>query len=197
MAKLPMPAAVLAGGASRRMGRPKAALAYGRGTLLEFQTGRLADLFEVVFVVAKEPPGFAVGPARILFDRDAGHAAIHGLARALEEARDRIFVLAVDVPAMPPALVRWLVERALATDALAVVPRADGRLQPLAAVWRRAALDESRRRIAAGEPSLQELARAVGAEVVEEAEWKAIDPSGNAFENLNTLEQYAASRERA
>ena len=35
-----MPAAVLAGGASRRMGAPKAALPYGAGTLAEHQTGR-------------------------------------------------------------------------------------------------------------------------------------------------------------
>ncbi|MEI4896503.1 NTP transferase domain-containing protein, partial [Klebsiella pneumoniae] len=89
-------------------------------------------------------PASGVGPARVLLDRDPGHASIHGLARALEEARDRVFVLAVDVPAMPPALARWLAERALAPDALAVVPRADGRLQPLAAVWRRAALVEAR-----------------------------------------------------
>jgi molybdopterin-guanine dinucleotide biosynthesis protein A len=197
MATLPMPAAVLAGGASRRMGRPKAALPYGAATLLEFQTTRLAALFEEVLVVVKEEPASGVGPARVLLDRDPGHAAIHGLARVLEEVRDRVFVLAVDVPAMPPALARWLAERSLETDALAVVPRADGRLQPLAAVWRRGALTEARRRIAAGEPSLQELSRAVGAEVVDEAEWRKIDPSGNAFENLNTLEQYAASRERA
>ena len=32
--KIPMPAAVLAGGASRRMGVPKASLPYGRTTLL-------------------------------------------------------------------------------------------------------------------------------------------------------------------
>jgi molybdenum cofactor guanylyltransferase len=197
MPTLPMPAAVLAGGASKRMGRPKSALAYGSGTLLEFQTGRLAELFDEVFVVAKETPAFPIGPARVLLDREAGHAAIHGLARALEEARDRVFVLAVDVPALPASLARWLAERSLGSDALAVVPRADGRLQPLAAVWRRGALVEARRRISAGEPSLQDLARAVGADVVEESEWKAVDPSGNAFENLNTLEQYAAHRERA
>src|SRR5262245_60457605 len=143
-----MPAAVLAGGASKRMGRPKAALAYGPGTLLEFQTGRLAGIFEEVFVVAKETPAFPVGPARVILDGDSGHAAIHGLARALEEARDRIFVLAVDLPALPGTLARWIAERSLGSAAAAVVPRADGRLQPLAAVWRRAALPEVRRRIA-------------------------------------------------
>ena len=59
--RIPMPAAVLAGGASRRMGRSKAALPYGAGTLLEFQTKRLAKIFEEVFVVAKEPPAFPRG----------------------------------------------------------------------------------------------------------------------------------------
>ena len=192
-----MPAAVLAGGASRRMGRSKAALPYGPGTLLEFQTTRLSKLFEEVFLVAKEPPGFPAGPAQVLLDGAPEHAAIHGLVRAIEEARDRIFVLGVDLPVLPDALIREIARRGLASDAVAVVPRAGGKLQPLAAVWRRAALPEAERRIAAGELSLHGLAEAAGVEVIEEIEWRAQDSSGNAFENLNTLEQYAALRERA
>ncbi len=195
--KIPMPAAVLAGGASRRMGRPKAALPYGAGTLLEFQTGRLAAIFEEVLAVVKEAPAFAAGPARIVLDRSAELAAIYGLARALEEARDRMFVLAVDLPAVPPALLVWIAERALSTEAAAVVPRADGRLQPLAAVWRRVALETLRRRVARGELALHGLAEAVGAEVLEEPEWRKVDPSGAAFANLNTLEQYEAMRGKA
>ena len=195
--KLPMPAAVLAGGASRRMGRPKAALAYGAGTLLEFQVDRLADLFEEVFVVVKEPPAFAHGVGRVVLDRTADHAAIHGLVRALEAARDHVFVLGVDLPAVPAALIRAIAERSLGSEASAVVPRADGRLQPLAAVWRHAALAVAERKIASGDLSLRELARDAGAVIFEETDWRAIDPSGAAFANLNTLEQYAALRERA
>ena len=192
-----MPAAVLAGGASRRMGRPKAALPYGSGTLLEFQTTRLAAIFEDVFAVVKQPPAFPAGPARILLDHSPEHAAIHGLRRALEEARDRIFVLGVDLPALPDSLIREIARRGLASEAAVVVPRAGGRLQPLAAVWRREALGTAARRIAAGQLSLHGLAEAAGAEILEEPEWRAVDSSGNAFENLNTLEQYAALRERA
>ena len=133
-----MPAAVLAGGASRRMGRSKAALPYGAGTLLEFQTARLAQIFEEVFVVAKEPPSFPAGPAGILLDGAPDHAAIHGLVRAIEESTDRVFVLGVDLPALPEALIREIARRGIATPAAAAsCPRADGRLQPLAAVWRR------------------------------------------------------------
>jgi molybdenum cofactor guanylyltransferase len=194
---LSMPAAVLAGGASSRMGRPKAALAYGSGTLLEFQVRRLAETFEEVLAVVKEMPAFGVGPARVVLDRTPEPAAIHGLARALEEARDRIFVLAVDLPALTPAVARRIAERSLATEALAVVPRADGRLQPLAAVWRKAALTEVERRIARGHRSLRDLAAAVGAEILEEADWRDADPAGAAFTNLNTLEDWEAHRERA
>jgi len=192
-----MPAAILAGGASRRMGRPKAELPYGAGTLVEFQVSRLAELFEEVLVVVKTPPVSPVAPARVLLDRSPQHAAIHGLIRALEEADDRLFVLAVDLPAIAPALLRAIAERSFATDAAALVPRADGRLQPLAAVWRRSVLPAAEGRIAAGQMSLQGLAEEVGAEVLEETAWRAFDPSGAAFTNLNTLEQYAAQRERA
>src|SRR5262245_52155017 len=118
------PAAVLAGGASRRMGRPKAALPYGASTLLEFQIAKLADLFEEVLVVAKEAPPSPIGPARLVRDREEGHAAIHGLARALEEARDRIFVLGVDLPAVAPALVQAIAEESERRDAPALLPRA-------------------------------------------------------------------------
>ena len=192
-----MPAAVLAGGASRRMGRPKGALPYGASTLLEFQTNRLASLFDEVLIVAKEAPDYAAGPARVVVDGVAERAAIHGLLRALEESEDRIFVLAVDHPAVPPALLRAIAYRSLDGDAAAVVPRAGGRLQPLAAVWRRRCLEPARRRVAGGDLSLHGLAREVGADVFDEAQWSAIDPSGAAFANLNTLEQYAAHRERA
>jgi molybdopterin-guanine dinucleotide biosynthesis protein A len=195
--KIAMPAAVLTGGASRRMGRPKAALPYGASTLLEYQTTRLAALFDEVLVVAKEPPDFPVGPARVVVDRVAERAAIHGLIRALEEAEDRILVLAVDHPAVPPALLRAIAYRSLDGDASAVIPRAGGRLQPLAAVWRRSCLDPARRRVGAGDLSLHGLAREVGAEVFAESEWSSIDPSGSAFSNLNTLADYAAYRERA
>lgn len=192
-----MPAAVLAGGASRRMGRPKAALPWGAGNLLEFQTGRLSHLFRDVFVVVKEIPDFAVGPARIVLDGTPDFAPIHGLARAIEEADDRVFVLAVDLPVVTHDVVREIVRRAEATSALALIPEAGGRLQPLAAVWRRAAARFARNRIARDLLSLSGLAEEVGAEILPEREWRKLDPSGASFTNVNTLNDYLAHRERA
>ena len=195
--RIPMPAAVLAGGASRRMGRPKAELPYGAGTLLAHQATRLGNVFAEVYVVLKEPPRQPAGPALVLLDGSPEHAAIHGLVRALEEVEDRVFVLGVDLPILPESLMRAVAERSLASRAAAVVPRAGGRLQPLAAVWRKVALPAAQERIERGELSLSGLAEAVGAEIFSEESCLQVDSSGNAFANLNTLEDYLAHRERA
>jgi molybdopterin-guanine dinucleotide biosynthesis protein A len=195
--RIAMAAAVLAGGGSRRMGVPKASLPYGRTTLLAHQTERLSRIFEEVLVVAKEAPGFDAGPSRLVLDRTADQAPIHGLARALEETSDRLFVLAVDLPAVTKEVIRVIAQVSLASQAPAVVPMADGKLQPLAAVWRRSVLPAALTRIARGELSLHGLAQEIGAEVLPEEAWRAADPSGNSFANLNTIEQYNAVRERA
>ena len=194
---IPMPAAVLAGGASRRMGTDKGGLAYGAGTLAAFQTARLAALFPEVWLVVKEEPRYDFGPARVLRDGTAARAAAYGLRRALAEADDRVFVLAVDVPAIAEPVIREVARAGLATRAPAVLPEADGRLQPLAAVWRRSVLPELERRIATGDLSLHVLARGVGADVLPEEAWRPFDPSGNSFLDVNTLAEYALLRERA
>jgi molybdopterin-guanine dinucleotide biosynthesis protein A len=197
--KIPIPAAVLAGGASRRMGAAgsKAALPYGAGTLAEHQTGRLARLFESVRLVAREPPAFPVGPARLLLDTDPERSAMSGLLRALEEAEDRVLVLAVDLPLVPEAVLAELARRSLASDAPALLPDNGGEIEPLAGVWRRSALEEGRRRAAAGDRSLRDFARAVGAVRFPDAEWRALDPSGNAFANVNTIDDWIVARSRA
>ncbi|MCA1582450.1 MAG: molybdenum cofactor guanylyltransferase [Acidobacteria bacterium] len=195
--RIAMPAAVLAGGASRRMGSSKAALPYGSGTLAEHQTGRLGELFSPVWLVVRDPPPFSVAPALVLFDGERERSALSGLVRALEEAEDRVFVLAVDLPLLPLALARALAERSLESQAPAVLPEVAGRLEPLAGVWRRASLPGALRRARDGDRSLRGLAEDVGAEAFSEAAWRALDPSGNAFTNLNTVQDWATARERA
>ncbi len=195
--RFPFPAAVLAGGASRRMGRPKASLPFGSGTLLQHQIVRVAPLFSEVFVVVKDAPDSALGRARVLLDSTSRQGAIYGVTRALEEVQDHLFVLAVDTPVLAPALIAEIARRGMKMTASVLLPRAGGRLQPLAAVWRRAVLPLALQRIASEQLSLQELAQEAGAEILEEPEWRRFDPSGNSFENLNTLEEYVAARERA
>jgi molybdopterin-guanine dinucleotide biosynthesis protein A len=195
--KISMPAALLAGGASRRMGRPKALLRFGSGTLLHHQLTKLAPLFEEIFLVVKDPPDAATGKARLLLDATPRQGPIYGLIRTLEEVADRVFVIAIDLPLMASDAIRGIAERGAATAAPALIPQAGGRLQPLAAVWRRSALAAARQQVKSGNLALHVLAETVGAEILPESEWRHLDPSGNSFTNLNTMEDYLAMRERA
>jgi|SRR5215471_317747 len=195
--KISMPVALLAGGASKRMGRPKALLPFGTGTLLQHQLTKLYPLFDEILLVVKDPPDAATGRARVLLDATPRQGAIFGLIRALEEVSDHVFVLAIDLPLLTVDLITGIAERGLATSAPAVVAEYKGRLEPLAAVWRRSVLPAARRQVAAGDFSLQSLARTAGAEILSEREWKRFDPSGNSFSNLNTMNDYLAMRERA
>jgi len=195
--KISMPAALLAGGASRRMGRPKALLRFGSGTLLHHQLTKLSPLFEEIFLVLKDPPDAATGKARLLLDATPKQGPIYGLIRTLEEVPDRVFVMAIDLPLIAPDLIRGIAERGAATASVALIPQEGSRLQPLAAVWRRAALSSARQQAARGELSLHSLAEAVQAELFPEKEWRHLDPSGNSFTNLNTMADYLALRERA
>ena len=191
-----MPAAILAGGASRRMGVPKASLPWGATTLAAHQTERLARLFEETWLVVRDAPEYEFGAARLLYDRDPERSALSGVVRALEESADRVFIVAVDLPLLAAPVIEEICRAALASPAAAVLPETAEGLEPLAGVWRREALDTAAARAAAGDRSLRALAAAVGAEAVPERVWRRFDPSGNSFANLNTIADWTVARER-
>jgi molybdopterin-guanine dinucleotide biosynthesis protein A len=70
----------------------------------------------------------------------------------------------------------------------AVIVRAGGRLEPLHAFWSRACLAPLESLLARGDPSLRDLAAAVRTRIVEEADWRTVDPALRSLENANTPE---------
>lgn len=184
----PMPATllVLAGGESRRMGRPKALLPVGDATLVEWLAARLAPGFAHLLISAREesqvPPGLHPHLVRDLH-RAAGPLA--GLEAGLAASpHDVLLAVACDMPAITPDLARRLVAAAQDSGADAAVPRAGGRPEPACAAYRgsaagpiAAALREGRLRVT---DALEDL-RVCWLDVE--------DPA--LFTNLNTPEDYA------
>ena len=185
-------AAVLAGGASRRMGRDKATLAVGGVALAAGVLAAAAAVADPVVLVA--PEGH---PARRLHARvvtDPGEGPLAALAAALEALEaDHVLVLAGDHPGLAAGLLAHLV--ALAPRGEAVACRRGPRLEPLVAVYRRVpALAAARARLAgpAGGRSLQGLLADLDTLVVEEPAWRALDPGGRSFVDLDDPGDLAA-----
>lgn len=156
---------VLAGGASRRMGRDKATLAHPRGdgrTLVEHTVDVVAARCHPVFVIAA--PGQPLPPlptAEVLRDEVRGIGPLLATARGLRAAAaagaQRAFVVACDMPELSVALIDDLAGR-YGPD---VVLPWDGRDHYLAGIYRTALAPRIDALIAAGERRMRALTDSV------------------------------------
>jgi molybdenum cofactor guanylyltransferase len=187
-------AAVLAGGASRRMGRDKATMPVGGRPLAGLALAAAARVADRVVLVAPagHPARGLAAAADLVTDPGRGPLAALAAAAAAVDA-GHVLVLAGDHPGLRAELLAHLV--GLRGRAEAVACRRGGRLEPLVAVYeRRPALAAARARLAAGDGSLRGLLADLGTLVVEEAEWRRLDPDGRSFADLDDPAAVAAWR---
>ncbi len=180
--------ALVAGGRATRMGGiAKGLLRAGGLPIAARSLSLFRELFDDALVVANDPAPYAGLGAAIVPDLVPGRGAPGGLHAALSAARSEwVFAAGCDMPFLDARAIAFLAARR--AGARAVLVRFRGRLEPLHAFWSRGCLPVLDRMLREGEPSLRELAAAVGARIVEEEEWRAVDPDGRAFENVNTPE---------
>jgi len=128
----PIVGAVLAGGASRRMGSAKATLDLGGRPLLEYALAAVQGAgLEPVVVAKRDSPLPPLAVPRWEEPAEPVHP-LTGIIAALQAAGDRpVLAVACDMPFVTAELVADLA----AHTAPLVVPEADGRLHPLLARW--------------------------------------------------------------
>jgi molybdopterin-guanine dinucleotide biosynthesis protein A len=153
--------AVLAGGASRRMGRDKALVEIAGTPLWRRQCDVLLAAGAQSVVVVRHPGQTTVADDVIhRWDLVPDAGPIAGLHAALTGAPGAtLAVLAVDLPAVDAAWFHWLAGHSQ-PDSGAIARHADG-FEPLAALYPPAALALVNEHLRAGRYSLQDLAAAL------------------------------------
>ena len=167
---------ILIGGSSSRMGQSKTVL------FLDRVAAAARQAFEAVFAVQRAGGEAAPGLETIFETPHPEQAPVFGVARALEHAQGRCFILAVDYPLLSAALLRRLRERFEASDALLMAPRSHGKLQMLCAGYDPALLPRIEQRIAEGRLDLRGLVTQVVEEECRE------------LTNVNTPEELEEAR---
>jgi len=152
---------VLAGGESRRMGRPKALLPFAGEILIVRVLKRLSVVTDEQVVVA--------APGQDLPDLPA-------------------FVTSCDSPFLSLDLVRWMLAESAGWDV--VVPEWEGRLNPLHAVYATALAGTYRRLLDAGRSRPVDAYPEARVRVVREEEIRRLDPLGRSLTNMNSPEEY-------
>lgn len=136
---------ILAGGASRRMGRDKLSLDIGGATLIQRTYDALAKTCDEVLISTSEKSSRGYGlPARIVKDfRPGRKGPLAAMEAGLAAAKnDHVFVSAGDVPFIPEELIYFLLQAVAEDGVRAAVPSYDGRLHPLCAAYRKDVLVE-------------------------------------------------------
>ena len=181
---------ILAGGHSRRMGRDKAALPAGDGTLIEHLARRLAAVVDETIVAggSMRPP---IEGARFVPDYHPGLGPLAGVLAGLTAARQPlVWVVGCDLPDVEPALGRLLL--ALAGDYDAVVPRPEDQPEGVCALYVRELAPRIGALLDAGVRSIKSLLDRSTVRYVASDELRAVDPGLRSFRNINTPADYEA-----
>jgi molybdopterin-guanine dinucleotide biosynthesis protein A len=166
-------------------GTPKGLLRVGGEPIAARSLALFRRLFGRTLVVSNEPAPYAALGAPVVPDVFPGRGAPGGLHAALRAAGTPwVFAAGCDMPFLDAQAIAFLAERRGGVDA--VVVRAGGRLEPLHAFWSRRCLPTLEALFAAGQPSFRDLAAAIPVAVVEEAEFRTVDPALRSLENANT-----------
>jgi molybdopterin-guanine dinucleotide biosynthesis protein A len=131
---LPMTGAILCGGKSVRMGRPKAFLPYGGRTLIEHRYQMLQEMFTEVVLVANEPDDYSHITLDVVKDIIPNRGPLVGILSALLVAEnEHVFIIACDMPLVDKHLIRRMAMQAPAADVL-VAHHEDG-VEPLLGIY--------------------------------------------------------------
>jgi molybdopterin-guanine dinucleotide biosynthesis protein A len=180
---------VLAGGESRRMGRPKALLPFAGEILIVRVLKRLSAVTDEQVVVVAPGQDLPDLPARLVRDPEPHRGPVAGLAVGLAAARaPRAFVTSCDSPFLSLDLVRWMLGESAGWDV--VVPEWEGRLNPLHAVYATALAGTYRRLLDAGRSRPVDAYPEARVRVVREEEIRRLDPLGRSLTNMNSPEEY-------
>jgi len=190
---------IQAGGQSSRMGEDKALKTFLGRPLIQRVVERLSPIADEVIVTTNRPEAYTFLNLRLFPDLKPGRGALGGLYTAIASAAQPIVaVAACDMPFASATLLeaasRLLVEEA----ADVVIPKSEEGYEPLHAVYRReaclpaieSAIDADQWKVIAWFPQVK-------VRVLTPDEIKQYDPSGLAFWNVNTPEEFSKAEEIA
>ena len=198
---------IQAGGQSARMGEDKALKLFLGRPLIQRVIDRLAQIADEIIVTTNHPDDYAflhtstgsVHRLRLVPDLAAGRGALGGLYTAVASASSPIVaVAACDMPFASATLLETATRLLVEEEADVVIPKTEEGYEPFHAVYRRAAcVPAIQSAIEAEQWKVISWFPRVKVRELTPAEVAASDPSGRAFWNVNTPEEFAEAERLA
>jgi molybdopterin-guanine dinucleotide biosynthesis protein A len=190
---------IQAGGASSRMGEDKALKTFLGRPLIERVVERLSTIADELIVTTNRPDNYRFLDVRLIPDLKPGRGALGGLYTAIASAsHPTVAVVACDMPFASSTLLRAASRILVEEEVDVVIPKSTEGYEPLHAIYRRgaclpaieSAIDANQWKVIAWFPQVR--VRILTADEIEH-----YDPSGLAFWNVNTPEEFSKAEKIA
>ena len=181
------------------MGEDKALKTFLERPLIQRVVERLSPVADELIVTTNHPDDYAFLKLPLIADLKPGRGALGGLYTAIASASNPIVaVVACDMPFASATLLEAATRLMLEEGADVVIAKSEEGFEPLHAVYRRetclpaieAAIEADQWKVVAWFPQVK-------LRVLTSDEIKRYDPSGLAFWNVNTPEEFAKAEEIA
>ena len=181
------------------MGEDKALKTFLGRPLIQRVVERLSPIADELIVTTNHPEDYRFLSLPLFSDLQQGRGALGGLYTAIASASHSIVgVVACDMPFASPIFFEGAASLLVDEAADVVIAKSEGGYEPLHAVYRReaclpaieAAIDADQWKVIAWFPRVR-------VRVLTPDEVKQYDPSGLAFWNVNTPEEFAQAEEIA
>lgn len=183
-----MDVVVVAGGRGRRFGGDKVLHARGGGRQIDVVVQQLAGLGGRIVVACGPRPLGVPGTIEVVDDPHV-QGPLAGVVAGLEAAGgDLVAVVAADLVAPSPALLKATAGHARGLGVPGAMPAVDGRAQPLHAVVDPGAAAALRTAAARTGSRLIESLLAIGVVIVDEATWRPWAPDAMPGHDIDTRE---------
>ena len=187
---------ILAGGQSRRMGRDKASLPFGKGLLIERVIEVAQQVTDGVILITNTPEQYQHFGLPMFPDVIPQAGSLGGIYTGLVSAKTPYSLcLACDMPFVKPEFLRLLCDTAAEADV--VVPRNAEDFQPLCAVYSQVCREPIRQKIEASRLKITGFFDQVRVRIIEGELLARYDPHDIMFFNANTPEEYQQARRMA
>lgn len=175
------------------MGTDKASVRLNGQTLLQRALEQVGSVGQRMWILGSGEKFGSYGP--VIEDEFPNHGPLGGIHAALRASDQELnLILAVDMPFVESRFLGYLAKCAKDTAAVVTVPRAEGRWQPLCAVYRRDFATIAEQALKADKNRIDPLFSQVDLRTIEETELVENGFTPEMFRNLNTPEELEAVR---
>jgi molybdenum cofactor guanylyltransferase len=189
----PIAAFILAGGRSSRMGSDKAFLELAGKPLIARAVELARKVADDVSIVGEQKKLAEYAP--LITDIYSTRGPLAGIHAALSNSNsDWNLILAVDLPFLNAAFLKYLLTQAQSSAAIVTVPSTNNYFQPLCAVYRRRFAAAAESALAKGKNKIDALFAGIALRTISEEEMQANQFSAAMFRNLNTPEEWEQAK---